>query len=266
MRGLPLSVVMLLGWVVLALAAPWFDLYPDRIDLTHILTPPGSAALLGFDDLGRPLWDRLLMGARNSLLVAAAVVSLSALLGVAIGVSSAYLGGAWDRFAMRVIDIVLAFPGILLAIALAGVLGPGLDNVVIALCSVGWVGYARLARAQVLALKHRDHVLAARALGAGQLRIMTHHLLPLIAAPLIVEASFSIAAVVLAEAGLSFLGLGIQPPTASWGSMIRDGTRYMLVAPHMVLAPGLALLLVVLAVNLLGDRLRDRLDVRGRGE
>jgi peptide/nickel transport system permease protein len=263
MRRLPLSVVMLLGWAVLALAAPWFDLHPDRIDLTHILTPPGSTALLGFDDLGRPVWYRLVMGARSSLL--AAVVSLSALLGVAVGVSSAYLGGAWDRCAMRVIDIVLAFPGILLAIALAGVLGPGLDNVVIALCSVGWVGYARLARAQVLALKHRDHVLAARALGAGQLRIMTRHLLPLIAAPLIVEASFSIAAVVLAEAGLSFLGLGIQPPAASWGSMIRDGTRYMLVAPHMVLAPGLALLLVVLAVNLLGDRLRDRLDVRGRG-
>lgn len=261
----PLSVLMLSAWALLALAAPWLDLHPDRIDLTRILTPPGGAALLGFDDLGRPLWDRLVMGARSSLLVAAAVVSLSALLGVTVGVSSAYLGGAWDRFAMRVIDIVLAFPGILLAIALAGVLGPGLDNVVIALCGVGWVGYARLARGQVLALKHRDHVLAAQALGAGQLRIMTRHLLPLIAAPLIVEASFSIAAVVLAEAGLSFLGMGIQPPAASWGSMIRDGSRYMLVAPHMVLAPGLALLLVVLAVNLLGDRLRDRLDVRGRG-
>ena len=266
MRRLPLSVVLLSGWAALALAAPWFDLHPDRIDLTRILARPGSAALLGYDDLGRPLWDRLVMGARSSLLVAAAVVSLSALLGVAVGVSSAYLGGLWDRCAMLVIDIVLAFPGILLAIALAGVLGPGLDNVVIALCSVGWVGYARLARGQVLTLKHRDHVLAARALGAGQWRIMTRHLLPLIAAPLIVEASFSIAAVVLAEAGLSFLGLGIQPPAASWGSMIRDGTRYMLVAPHMVLVPGLALLLVVLAVNLLGDRLRDRLDVRSRGE
>jgi peptide/nickel transport system permease protein len=266
MKRPPLSVVMLSGWALLALAAPWLDLHPDRIDLSHILTPPGSAALLGFDDLGRPLWDRLVMGARSSLLVAAAVVALSALLGVAVGVSSAYLGGVWDRFAMRVIDIVLAFPGILLAIALAGVLGPGLNNVVIALCAVGWVGYARLARAQVLALKHRDHVLAARALGAGQLRIMTRHLLPLIGAPLIVEASFSIAAVVLAEAGLSFLGLGIQPPAASWGAMIRDGTRYMLVAPHMVLAPGMALLLVVLAVNLLGDRLRDRLDVRGRSD
>lgn len=266
MRRLPLSVVILLVWAVVALTAPWYDLHPDRIDLARILARPGGAALLGCDDLGRPLWDRLVMGARGSLLVAAAVVSLSALLGVAVGVSSAYLGGLWDRCAMRVIDIVLAFPGILLAIALAGVLGPGLDNVVIALCSVGWVGYARLARGQVLALKHRDHVLAARALGAGQLRIMTHHLLPLIGAPLIVEASFSIAAVVLAEAGLSFLGLGIQPPAASWGGMIRDGTRYMLVAPHMVLVPGVALLLVVLAVNLLGDGLRDRLDARGRGE
>lgn len=264
MRRIPLSAVLLLSWVVLAITAPWFDLHPDRIDLSRVLTPPSEASLLGYDDLGRPLWDRLVMGARSSLLVAAAVVSLSVLIGVSIGVSAAYLGGAWDRLAMRLIDIVLAFPGMLLAIALAGVLGPGLDNVVIALCCVGWVGYARLARGQVLALKHREHVLAAQALGAGQLRIMTRHLLPLITAPLIVEASFSIAAVVLSEAGLSFLGLGIQAPAASWGSMIRDGTRYMLVAPHMVLAPGLALLLVVLAVNLLGDRLRDRLDVRAR--
>jgi len=211
MNRLPLSAVMLLGWAVLAIAAPWFGLHPDRIDLTHILTPPGRAALLGFDDLGRPLWDRLVMGARSSLLVAVEVVSFSALIGVALGVSSAYVGGAWDRFAMRVIDIVLAFPGILLAIALAGVLGPGLENVVIALCTVGWVGYARLARGQVLALKHRDHVLAARALGAGRVRIMTRHLLPLIAAPLIVEASFSIAAVVLAEAGLEEVDAAGKP-------------------------------------------------------
>jgi peptide/nickel transport system permease protein len=142
-------------------------------------------------------------------------------------------------------------------------MGPGIGNLVLALCLVGWVGYARLARAQVLTLKQRDHVAAARALGTGRIRILLRHLLPLAAAPLIVEATFGVAGMVIAEAGLSFLGLGVQPPDASWGSMIRDGSRYMLVAPHLVLAPGLAIFLVVLAVNLLGDRLRDRLDVRG---
>lgn len=262
MRRLP--IVLICVWSGLAVLAPWLNLHPNRIDLDHILAPPALFTPLGYDDLGRSLWDRLIFGARSSLLIAATVVALSGTLGVCIGISSAYLGGVWDRVATWVIDVVLAFPGILLAIALAGILGPGLDNVVIALCSVGWVGYARLARAQVLTLRHRDHVLAAQALGAGQLRIMIRHLLPLLAAPLIVEASFNVAAVVLAEAGLSFLGMGIQAPAASWGSMIRDGTRYMLVAPHMVLVPGLSLLLIVLAINLLGDRLLDRLEVRGR--
>jgi len=161
-----------------------------------------------------------------------------------------------------VIDIFIAFPGILLAIALAGLLGPGITNAVIALSVVGWVGFARLARAQTLTVKHREHVDAARVLGTGILRIAFRHLLPLISAPLIIEATFAIAGTVIAEASLSFLGLGVQPPDASWGSMIRDGTRYMLVAPHMVLAPGLAIFLVVLSINLLGDRLRDKMDVR----
>ena len=163
---------------------------------------------------------------------------------------------------VRIIDIFIAFPGILLAIALAGLLGPGIANAVIALAVVGWVGFARLARAQTLTVKHREHIDAARSLGTGRWRIGARHLLPLITAPLIVEATFGIASVVIAEASLSFLGLGVQPPAASWGSMIRDGTRYMLVSPHMVLAPGLAILLVVLSINLLGDRLRDWMDVR----
>jgi peptide/nickel transport system permease protein len=159
-------------------------------------------------------------------------------------------------------DVFLAFPGLLLAIALAGLLGPGIGNLVLALALVGWVGFARLARSQVLSLKRREHVTAARALGTRSARVLLRHLLPLISAPLIVEASFAVAAVVVAESGLSFLGLGVQPPDASWGSMIRDGVRYMLVAPHLVLAPGAALFTVVLSVNLWGDRLRDHLDVR----
>ncbi len=158
----------------------------------------------------------------------------------------------------------MAFPGILLAIALASILGPGLNNLVIALSVVGWVGYARLARAQILSLKTREHVLAAKALGVGESTIILRHLLPLAAAPLLVEATFGVASVVVAEAGLSFLGLGMQPPDASWGSMIRDGARYMLVAPHLVAVPGLAIFVVVLAVNIVGDRLRDAWDPRHR--
>ncbi len=260
------AVVVLGGWILLALAGWWLPLEPHRIDLQRILMPPDAQAWLGYDDLGRPLVDRLLVGARHSLLVAVLVVAISLLAGTFIGAVSAYWGGWLDHLTVRVIDVFLAFPGILLAIALAGLMGPGLDNVVIALSLVGWVGFARLARAQVLALKHREHVVAAVSLGAGRLRIVRRHLLPLMAAPLIVEATFAVAGVVIAEAGLSFLGLGIQPPEPSWGSMIREGTRYMLVTAHMVLVPGLALLLVVLAVNMLGDWLRDRLDVRGGGE
>jgi len=217
---------------------------------------------LGDDDLGRPVLDRLLIGARTSLAVGLGVVALSAVLGSLVGGAAALAGGWIDLLAVRTVDVFLAFPGILLAIALAGILGPGIDNVIIALAAVGWVGYARLVRAQVLTLKQRDHVVAARALGAGQGRILLRHLLPLAVAPLIVEATFGISGAVVAEASLSFLGLGVQPPQASWGSMIQNGVAYMLVAPHLVLAPGIAILLVVLSVNLMGDALRDRLDIR----
>ncbi|NIP74400.1 MAG: ABC transporter permease [Gammaproteobacteria bacterium] len=264
----PASVVLpglVLGaWVCMAVLGPLLPLHPGEIALPKILALPDLQAWLGYDDLGRPILDRLVLGASTSFYVAFWVVLVSVLVGSALGAFSAYAGGALDLVVVRLIDIFLAFPGILLAIALAGVMGPGIENVVVALSSVGWVGYARLARAQVLSLKHRDHVAAAVSLGTRAPRIVARHLLPLIAAPLIVEATFGIAGVVIAEAGLSFLGLGVQPPEASWGNMIRDGTRYMLVAPHMVLSPGTALMLVVLSINLLGDRLRDWLDVRSR--
>ena len=257
---------LLAAVVLTALAAPLLDLDPNRVSLPHMLHGPGPEALLGYDELGRPLLDRLVSGARTSLLVALAVVSLSVVLGTLIGTTSAWVGGMLDHAVVRIVDVFLAFPGILLAIALAGILGPGIDNVVLALTTVGWVGYARLARAQTLSLKHREHVLAAIALGARAPRILALHVLPLIAAPLIVEATFGVAAVIIGEAGLSFLGLGVQPPQASWGSILQEGTRYMLVAPHLVVVPAVTLSLVVLAVNLLGDRLRDRLDVRRAGE
>jgi peptide/nickel transport system permease protein len=257
-----LPALVLLVWALLALLAGRLPLTPDRVALEHILNPPAAGALLGYDDLGRDIASRLITGAQTSFMVAVGVVCLSLLVGTLFGTLTAYQGGWWDRIAVLVVDVFLAFPGILLAIALAGLLGPGINNVIVALTAVGWVGYARLSRVQVLSLVHREHVQAAEALGSRRRYIVRRHLLPLMAAPLIVEATFGIAAVVVAEAGLSFLGLGVQPPAASWGAMIRDGTRYMLVAPHMVLAPGIAIMLVVLAVNRLGDNLRDRLDTR----
>lgn len=257
---LPLGVLGL--WCALSLLGPWLPLHPNHIDLSAILAEPHPGAWLGHDDLGRPVLDRLVAGARVSLEVALGVVTVSALVGSLLGVAAAYAGGWLDLLLVRLVDLFLAFPGILLAIALAGVMGPGVDNLILALSAVGWVGYARLARAQVLSLREQDQVAAARVLGVGRWRILTRHLLPLALAPLLVEATLGLAGAVVAEAGLSFLGLGVQPPAASWGSMIRDGSRYLLVAPHLAAVPGLAIFLVVLSVNLFGDRLRDRLDVR----
>lgn len=252
-------------WLVMALMASWVGPQAIEVQLDQFLRPPSLETwhgLLGYDELGRPLLDRLILGAQTSFLVAVGVVTLSAIIGTAIGLYSAYQGGWVDRIILKVIDVFLAFPGLLLAIGLAAILGPGIENVVFALVAVGWVSYARLARAQTLSLKHRAHILAARALSVPQWKILWRHILPLILAPLGVEATFGIAGAVISEAGLSFLGLGVQAPDASWGSMIREGTRYLLVAPHMVMVPGLALMAVVLAVNLLGDRWRDALDVR----
>jgi peptide/nickel transport system permease protein len=196
------------------------------------------------------------------LAVGVSVVGISAVLGTLIGALAGFAGGPADLVLTRIMDVFLAFPGILLAIAVAGALGPGIGNLILALVAVGWVAYARLARTQVLSLAQRDHVIAARALGQRSGTILGRHLIPLALAPVTVEATFGVSATVMAEAGLSFLGLGVQPPDASWGSLIRDGVAYMLVAPHLVMAPGFAIIAVVLAMNLLGDTLRDRLDVR----
>lgn len=257
-----LPLLVLLFWVVAAVIAPWAGLSPDAIRLEHILAAPGGELWLGGDDLGRDILARLLVGAQVSLTVAVSVTLVTLSCGTALGLLAGYAGGWLDRLLMQVTDVFLAFPGILLAIAFAAVLGPGLDNLVMALCLTSWVGYARLTRAQALALKNRQHVLAAQSLGASGWRIARVHMLPLLAAPLIVEATYSIASLVIAEASLSFLGLGIQPPHASWGAMLRDGVRYLLVAPHYVLLVGASLMSLVLAVNVLGDRLRDYLDVK----
>jgi len=259
-----LSYSIVIVWALMAFAGFFIDESANEVFLNAFLTPPSSEAILGRDELGRPVLERVILGAQTSLLVALGVVFFSAVIGTTIGVYSGYMGGWTDRVITKIIDVFLAFPGLLLAIALAAILGPGIENVVFALVVVGWVGYARLARAQTLSLRYREHIFAARALGVATPLILFRHVLPLILAPLGVEATFGIAGAVISEAGLSFLGLGVQPPEASWGSMIKEGTRYLLVAPHLVLAPGIGLMLVVLSVNLIGDQWRDYLDVRSR--
>ncbi len=254
--------LILMTWLILALSAPILPMQPDQIMLEKILLSPNWSQWFGHDDLGRSISARLIMGARTSLSVAIIVVSISLIVGTFAGMLGAWWGGFWDKTLVMIIDLFIAFPGILLAIALAGILGPGIMNTVVALSIVSWVGFARLARVQTLSMKNRDHVHAAHALGTPDFTITLKHILPLILAPIIVEATFAFAGVVIAEAGLSFLGLGVQPPAASWGSMIRDGARYMLVAPHMVLAPSFAILSLVLCINLLGDDLRDKMNIR----
>jgi len=257
---------ILLFWLLAVVLGRLFQLDPNQIDLNAILNTPSSLYWLGNDDLGRSILARLLHGVEVSLLVALSVTAVTMTVGVLIGLLAGFYGGRVDQVLMQVTDVFLAFPGILLAIAFAAVLGPGLLNLMIALSLTGWVSYARLTRGQTLSLRNRQHVLAALSLGASVPRLIGKHILPLLTSVLVVEATYSLASVMIAEASLSFLGLGIQAPNASWGAMLRDGVRYMLVAPHYVLIVGLSLMSLILAINLGGDSLRDRLDVRQETE
>lgn len=254
-----LGVTVLL--VLTALLAPVLSPYsPHAIDLSAELAPPGPGHLLGAGENGIDVLTHVLHGARVSLVVAFFAVVLSALVGVTLGGLAGYVGGLVDEVLMRLVDVLLAFPGILLAIFITSVLGPSLANVVFALSFTGWTGYARLARGQVLTLRERDYVQAARALGSGTARILFRHLLPNAAGPLLIQATFAFPGAILAEASLSFLGLGAPPGTPSWGALVDQGTQYLLVAPHVALFPGLALAFTVLGFNFLGDAVRDALD------
>lgn len=257
---------ILLFWLLAVVLGRLFQLDPNQIDLNAILHTPSAIYWLGNDDLGRSILARLLHGVEVSLLVALSVTAVTMTVGVLIGLLAGFYGGRVDHVLMQVTDVFLAFPGILLAIAFAAVLGPGLLNLMIALSLTGWVSYARLTRGQALSLRDRQHVLAALSLGASVPRLIGKHILPLLTSVLVVEATYSLASVMIAEASLSFLGLGIQAPNASWGAMLRDGVRYMLVAPHYVLIVGLSLMSLILAINLGGDSLRDRLDVRQQAD
>jgi peptide/nickel transport system permease protein len=262
------GVVLLAGFVICGLAAPWLAPYnPAAIDLLHRLEGPSSAHWAGTDELGRDTLARLLWGARLSLAVSVSVVAVSLALGLAVGGVAGYLGGwvdtALTTFAMNTFQ---ALPGILLAIAFAAFLGPGFTNLVLALAIGGWAGYARLVRAQVMSVREREYVDAARALGASGLRIFFRHILPNIVQPVLVQAAIGMAGVILAEATLSFLGLGIPAPTPSWGAMLNDARLHLFDSPHLVLFPAIAIAGAVLGFNFLGDALRDELDPRTRLE
>lgn len=222
---------------------------------------PSAGHPFGLDDLGRDVMSRVIFGARISMQVGVTVVLISAFIGMIIGAVSGYYGGWVDRiFSGFLFNVFLSFPSILLAIAMVAFLGPSIRNVILALSVIGWVGYARLMRGQVLKVREYDFVTAARAVGAGDFRVIFRHVLPNAIQPLIVQASLGMAGAVLSEASLSFLGLGVQPPTPSWGVMLNDARSFLRVAPHLLIFPGLAVMLTVMAFNFVGDGLREWLD------
>jgi peptide/nickel transport system permease protein len=263
-----IGVVLVAIFVVFALFAPWIAPQdPAHLELASRLAPPSAAHWCGTDELGRDILSRLIYGARISMLVGSSVVVGALFLGLVIGSVAGYYGGKVDRFVNVILmNAFLSFPGILIAISFVAFRGPGVFNLILALSLGGWVGYARLVRAQVLAAREREYVEAARALGASDWRIVTRHILPNIIQPVIVQAAIGMAGAVLAEATMSFLGLGVPPPTASWGSMLNDGRAHLFDAPHLVLFPAAAVMLAVLSFNFIGDALRDYLDPRSRIE
>src|SRR5271166_358717 len=262
------GVVLVAVFLACALFAPWIAPQdPARIDLPERLMGPSTSHWFGTDELGRDVLSRTIYGARISMLVGSCVVAASLTLGLIFGSIAGYYGGVTDRVLnVVVMNAFMSFPGILLAIAFVAFLGPGIFNLILALSIGGWVGYARLVRAQVLATREREFVEAARALGASDWRIITRHILPNMIQPVIVQGAIGMAGAVLAEATMSFLGLGVPPPTASWGSMLNDARSHLFDAPHLVVFPAVTVMFAVLAFNFICDALRDFLDPRSRIE
>lgn len=258
--------VVLSLFLLCGLFAPWLAPHdPTRLHLSARLLPPSRAHWFGTDELGRDVLSRTLYGARVSLTVAIAVVSISLALGTALGMAAGFYGGVTDTLINIYLgNAFLSLPGILLAITIVAFLGPSLANLILALALAGWVNYARLVRAQVLSVKQREFVQAARSLGATDLHLMLRHILPNILQPLLVQAAVGMAAAVLAEATLSFLGLGVQPPTPTWGAMLNDARSHIFESPYLMFFPAFALALCVFSFNLIGDGLRDLLDPRTR--
>lgn len=261
--GIGAAVVALV--LLTALLAPWIAPYgPAYQTLEERLEPPSWRHPLGLDELGRDILSRLIWGTRVSVAVGLSVVVLAGLLGTLIGAVAGFVGGKAETLLMRVTDVFFAFPGILLAIALVAVLGPALRHVILALVVIGWTGYARLVRGQVLQIKNEEFVLAAQTVGVRKSWVVIKHVLPSVLPVLLVQASLGMAGAILAEAGLSFLGLGIQPPTPSWGAMINAGRSHLLDAPHLTLFPGLAILITVMGLNFLGDALVGWINPHGK--
>lgn len=257
--GLIIIILLVLSAIFAPLLAPHS---PSEQRLEQALLLPSMEFPFGTDDLGRCIFSRVIFGARLSLLIGITVTAICAVTGVFIGMLAGFYGGIVDEVIMRLVDIFLAFPGLILALIIAGLMGPGMFNVMFALALVGWMGYARVVRGTVLAEKQKEFVETARALGATDLYLMYRHLLPNVMAPIIVMASVGIGHTILAAAGLSFLGVGVQPPTPVWGLMLKDGKGFLQTAPHLTIFPGLAIMVTVLAFNFLGDGLRDLLDPR----
>lgn len=259
------GVIIIFLLIFIAIFAPFIAPHdPVDQELKKRLSSPSSEYLLGTDHLGRCILSRLIYGARISLPIAMTVIGITFVIGVTIGAISGYLGGVTDEIIMRTVDVLLTFPGLILALAIIAALGPGLFNAGIALVVVGWAGYTRIVRGSVLSVKEKEFVEGIRALGASDFYILVRYILPNVIAPVIPLAMLGIGYVILAVAGLSFLGLGAQPPMPEWGAMLNDGRAFMRSAPHLMIFPGLAIMVTVLAFNLLGDGLRDALDPRAR--
>jgi peptide/nickel transport system permease protein len=258
-----IGLTIILSLIIIAIIAPFIAPHdPLEQNLNNRLLPPCEEYPLGTDDLGRCILSRIIYGARISLELGIIVVGITSSIGVVLGGFAGYYGGILDEIIMRVVDIMLSFPGIILALAIAGALGPSLFNVMLALTLVHWTSYARVVRGAVLSVKEKEFVESARALGAGNLYIMVNHILPNVIAPVIVMATLGMGHVILSAAALSFLGLGSQPPIPEWGAMLNSGRAFMRTAPSLTFFPGLAIMITVLAFNFLGDGLRDALDPR----
>ncbi|MDE2844774.1 MAG: ABC transporter permease subunit [Chloroflexota bacterium] len=263
--GTALGLFLVASLLIVGLVAPWLPLDdPTDINLPDRLHPPSAEYLLGTDHLGRDTFSRIVHGARMTLVAAAATLALSMTIALAVGILSGYNGGWTDTALMGVVDLLLAFPSLILALAVAGALGPGLFNVLLAAGAVWWVGHARIIRGITLGARQTEYVIAARAVGAGNMRIIFRHIAPSILGPIIVIASLDVGWIILGIAGLNFLGLGAQPPTPEWGAMLNDARQHLQTAPRLLLLPGAAIFLAVLGFNLLGDGLRDLLDPRTR--
>ncbi len=259
------GLALVLGLFAVALLARWLAPYdPDFIDLKQVLMPPSPAHLLGTDTLGRDVLSRIIFGARVSLLVGFVAVGIATLIGLLVGALAGYYGGVLDQILMRLVDLMLCFPTIFLILAVIAVLGPSIWNIMAVIGLTSWMGVARLVRAEFLSLREREFVVAARALGASDARLIWRHLLPNALTPVMVSATLGVAGAILVESSLSFLGLGVQPPTPSWGNMLTMGKDNIEIAWWLSVFPGLAILVTVMSYNLLGEGIREAIDPRLR--